>query len=371
MIAAMKQGLATTRLHDFLAADFPRFNRRVLDGCTEIEGKRLYLSGATGFFGKNLLAFFSYLRGQGVSFEVTALSREPELFLAKESWCREQTWLKWLAGDAREQWPGEGHYDLLLHAATDTAASAHTNKLNMFEGIVAGTRRALEFASNRCVRRILLCGSGAQYGAIAPLDSNGIPETDNAACDSTKSTSAYGEAKRASETLGALYAERHQLKVINTRCFAFVGPGLPLDGHFVVGNCLRAALAQQPIQLLSAGEALRSYMYGADLAVWLVFLLLKAPAGATVNVGSDKAITVLDLARQVASIGGSDICVKTGNGPIDEERRFYVPGISYARSLGLDVWTDLDRAITRTANWHRLGLAAEKSGARPESGISS
>jgi dTDP-glucose 4,6-dehydratase len=349
-------------LHDFLAVDFARINVDVIARCRKINGKRLYLSGATGFFGKNLLALLAYLYNHGASFEVMALSRTPEAFLCDQSWCRRQSWLKWCKGDVSEPWPGDGHFDLVLHAATDTVASAHIDKLAVFEGIITGTRQALAFAAAHGVRRLLLCGSGAQYGTIPDSCVGGVSESSSLACDVTKSTGAYGEGKRASEMLAALHAERHGFEVINTRCFAFVGPGLPLDGHFAIGNFLQAALSGEPINLASTGESMRSYLYGADLAVWLMVLLLEAAPGAAVNVGSGQGISIIDLARRVRDLVDPRLPVAPGTQSVDEERRLYLPCIHSAQALGLDAWTDLDQAITRTAIWHRLGAPRQDIG---------
>jgi len=343
-------------MNEFLAEDFARIGDPVMKRCLQIDGKRLYISGVTGFFGKNLLALLDYLHRLGSRFEVTAISRNPQRFMAGQPWSRALPWLDLREGDVRNPWPAEGKYDLVLHAATDTAASAHQDKLEVFESILAGTREALAFAGARGVSRLLLTGSGAQYGSIPEVHANGIPENSLIACDATKTGSAYGEGKRVSEILAALHAERHGFAVINARCFAFVGPGLPLDGHFAIGNFIGDAVAGRPIQLHSGGEAVRSYLYGADLAVWLLLLLMEAPHGVTVNVGSNYGVSVLELAKKVCDLLSPAVSVWPGSSKPENERHFYVPSINIARGLGLEDWTELDQAIIRTASWHRLAL---------------
>ncbi len=365
MTPVVKDAGPAISLHEFLATDFAGIDAEVMARCGKIHGKRLYLSGATGFFGKNLLALLAYLHSCGASFEVTALSRAPEVFLADQPWGSRQSWLKWCKGDVSRTWPGEGRYDLVLHAATDTAASAHVDKLAVFEGLLTGTRQAVEFAASHAVSRLLLCGSGAQYGAIPGNYAQGIEEASSLACDATRASSAYGEGKRAGETLAALHAERHGFEVVNTRCFAFVGPGLPLNGHFAIGNFLQAALDGQPIKLASRGGAIRSYLYGADLAVWLMVLLLEAAPGTSVNVGSGQSISIMDLATRVRDLVNPGLSVEPGTRSFDEERQLYFPCIHRARALGLDVWTELDRAITRTALWHRRGNTSSRHAAGP------
>jgi len=340
-------------LDEFLAADFDRIGGAPLERCLKLDGRRLYLSGATGFFGKNILSLLLYLQDRGASFRVTALSRSPERFLAAQPWVRRLQGLEWTKGDVLAEWRGHGQYDYLLHAATDTAADSHLDKLKLFDHIQSGTRNALNFAATHGVRRLLLAGSGAQYGAIPESFSAGVPESALLACDPTKSASSYGEGKRAAEMLATLHGERHGFDVVCTRCFAFVGPGLVLDGHFAIGNFIRNALDGTTIHMASTGESVRSYLYGADLAVWLLLLLLDADNGSAINVGSDRAIRIVDLANRVRDLIAPRHEVRPGVNRSGEDRKFYVPCIAYAKALGLDAWTPLDHAIARTADWHR------------------
>jgi nucleoside-diphosphate-sugar epimerase len=345
---------------DFLATDFARIGPAPIERCMRIDGARLYISGATGFFGKNVLSLLAYLRRRGASFRVTALSRSPEQFLAAHPWCRRLSWIDWQRGDVLAKWPGEGPHDYVLHAATETKTHAHADGFKLLDDIIVGTRHALDFAAMHGVRRILLCGSGAQYGAIPASFAGGLPESSLLACDPARAGSAYGEGKRMSEMLAALHSEKHGIDFVCTRCFAFVGPGLPLDSHFAIGNFIRNALDGKPVTLASSGTALRSYLYGADLAVWLLLLLLEAKSGSSINVGSDQAIRIIDLAARIRDLLSPGAEVQPGDDESATERSYYVPCTARARALGLEAWTPLDLAIARTASWHRASTAARE-----------
>ncbi len=340
----------TRSIAAFLAEDFERIGRAA--PALSLDGQRLMLSGATGFFGKQLLALMAWLHGCGQRFEVVGLSRDPPRFFAAEPWAAALPWLQLLPADVREPWPGEGRFDALLHAATDTHASAHTDLQAVFDDGVAGTRQALAFAAAHGVKRLLLTGSGAQYGE---LPAGPVPETHAAACDPTQPGSAYGEAKRVGELMAALASARSGIEVVPTRCFAFVGPGLDLHGHFAIGNFIRDALAGGPLALSSDGSAVRSYLYGADLAWWLLHLLAAAPAGQAVNVGSDEGISIASLARSTRDALCPSAEVRLGPARPGEPRRQYVPDIARAKGLGLCAWTPLPLALQRTGAWHADG----------------
>lgn len=309
-----------------------------------LANKHLLLTGATGFFGSWLLACLDVLNCDGVEIEVTALSRNPERFLASQPRYSDRPWINWLVGDVREleRVPGR-QVDLIIHAAAETAHTYYVSPSEAFFSIVQGARRVYDFAATNGVERVLVTGSGAQYGRV--LGWEHIQEDYHGACFSNVAGSCYGEAKRVQELLGAMYMQQSCVSVVMARCFAFSGPGLPLDSHFALGNFVRDALHADKVSIQSTGQAVRSYLHGADLAVWLLFLLVRGEAGTAYNVGSDQGITIEALARKVVALLSPGKKVEIFGAGMDAERSFYVPDISRAKALGLRVWTSLEESV--------------------------
>jgi nucleoside-diphosphate-sugar epimerase len=317
-----------------------------------LERKSLFITGGTGFFGIWLLSALRVMHQQGVALKITVLSRNPESFLSRHPQFRDQSWLSFIVGNVCDFSIPQNKFDLLLHAATETSIAAHEAPQRMFDTIVLGTRRVLELAQLCGVSRILLISSGAVYGK-QPADQIHQPDDSQLACNPLLASSAYGEGKRVMELMGAMLQKESGIEFVTARCFAFCGPGLPLDGHYAIGNFIRDALYREKIIVKGDGSPIRSYLYGADLAVSLLFMLLHGKAGESYNVGCDEALTIKDLAVRVRDVlsPGKHIDIQHDNEKTQSTRNCYVPSIDRARALGCVPWTSLEESLKFTASY--------------------
>ena len=322
-----------------------------------LKGKRIFITGGTGFFGKWLLESFAWANDQlKLDAQMVVLSRSPDSFKTRHPHLAEASGIRFHKGDVRGfDFPQES-FDFIIHAATDASAQLNAeNPLLMLDTIVDGTRRVLEFARQCGAKRFLLTSSGAVYGKQPPELSH-VQEDYSGAPDPTQPLSAYGEAKRLAELLCSIYQKEYGIETTFARCFSFVGPHLPLDIHYAIGNFIRDGLAGGPIHVSGDGTPYRSYMYAADLAIWLWTILFHGQPGAAYNVGSDDAISIRDLAYEVSVAFFPSPKVVIAKSPASgrpPER--YVPSVKKAReSLGLDSWINLKEALNRTIKWHQM-----------------
>jgi nucleoside-diphosphate-sugar epimerase len=330
----------------------------------ELRGKRLFLTGGTGFVGCWLLESFTAACDRwDLGAEAVVLTRNPDAFRRKVPHLAGHPAVRLHGGDVRGFRYPDGPFSHVVHAAAEAGGSLHDLKPPvLLDTIVEGTREVLEFARQKKVHKLLLISSGAVYGRQPP-ELTHLPEDFAGAPDPFDPRSAYGEGKRLAELLCTLYARKHGLEPKVARCFSFVGPYLPLDGPFAVGNYLRDGLRGGPIQVDGDGTPYRSYLYAADLAAWLWTLLFQAPPCRAYNVGSDRALTVAEVARAVAAACGPG-CQVILNRPLVPGRPAdrYVPSVARARAeCRLEVRVGLEEALRRTLAWHRQGQAERRA----------
>jgi nucleoside-diphosphate-sugar epimerase len=338
-----------------LAQDLDDILVRTYDLWDELRSQRIFITGGTGFFGCWLLESLIWANDKlGLNAEVVVLTRNYDAFRNKAPHLANHPSIQFIIGDVTSFNFPEGNFSYVIHAATEASAKLNEeNPLLMFDTIVQGTRHTLEFAKLCQAKKFLLTSSGAVYGK-QPSALTHIPEDYIGAPDPTHAPSAYGEGKRAAEMLCTLYGKQYGFEVKIARCFAFVGPYLPLDTHFAIGNFIRDGLQCCPILVNGDGTPYRSYLYAADLAVWLWTILLKGKSCYPYNVGSDVDITISNVARLVGSVFQPPIEVVIAKKPSGEKPgQRYVPLTKRAFSeLGLKPIIALEEAIQRTKSWN-------------------
>jgi dTDP-glucose 4,6-dehydratase len=327
---------------------------RLASAWPRLAGARLYITGGTGFIGRWMLeALTDANRRLGLDIKATVLTRDLGRFAVKAPHLAADPALRFVSGDVLSLEPDGETYTHVLHAATDASADLNENDpRRMFDTVLGGTRRALDFAVASNAARFFFFSSGAVYGA-QPWEIGHVTEDWTGGPDPTEAKNAYAEGKRAAEMLCAIYGKQFGLDVVNARIFALLGPLLSLDIHFAAGNFIKDAMNGQSVIVQGAGTAVRSYLYIADLTVWLWSILIAAPAGSVYNCGSEEAVSIATLAERVATVLNGPGFEILGRPDPGWNPGRYVPATHKIRTeLGMAETVGLDEAIRRTALWN-------------------
>jgi dTDP-glucose 4,6-dehydratase len=348
------------------AADLDHILDHIGDLWEPLRNRSIFITGGTGFFGRWLLESFAEANHRlKLEARAVVLSRRPEQFQTGAPHLISNSAIRIVRGDVRSLTAKEIRSQLdssapkqfagVIHAASETSVPANQDQpLNVLETLIDGTHRVLDVAVELGAEKFLLTSSGAVYGE-QPGNLPQVPENYAGAPTVALPLSAYGEGKRVAELLCGVYSRSHALNCRIARCFAFVGPYLPLNAHYAIGNFIGDALAGRTIQIKGDGTPLRSYLYAADLAIWLWTLLLHPRAAGTYNIGSDESHSIREIAECVSRHSPACPPVAVAQRPdLRHPAARYVPDIHRARrELGLDVWTSFESAIQKTLEFHQ------------------
>ncbi len=336
--------------------DRERLRTGLGDRWEALRGRRVFVTGGTGFVGCWLLeAFAEANRALHLGAHLVALTRDPERFRARAPHLARDPAITLHAGDARTFAFPAGNFAFAIHAATEAPyAPSAEQPLGVLADDLAATRHVLEFVRGAGVERLLFTSSGAAYGP-QPAAITHLPEDYPGGPFTTDTAAGYGHGKRLSEFAIAAHAGLHGFAAPIARLFAFVGPYLPLDANFAVGNFIADALAGRPIRISGDGTPRRSYLYGVDLAVWLWAVLLAGESARIYNVGSPADLSIREVAEAVAAVSGSQLPIEVAGTPVPgRPPQRYVPDTARAETeLGLASTVDLHEGIRRTIAWHR------------------
>ena len=318
----------------------------------DVRGQRIFITGGTGFFGAWLLESFSWANAHlNLNASLVVLTRDVEAFRKKTPHLANDHAIGFHIGDIRNFTFPVGDFSHIIHAAATSAVATFNNEdpLVKFDTVVQGTRHTLDFAVRCHAKKLLITSSGAVYGLQPPNITN-IPEDYRGAPDPADSGAALGEGKRAAEFLCTYYSEKYGMETKIARCFSFVGPYLPLDIHYAIGNFIRDGRNGDHILVKGDGTPYRSYLYAADLAIWLWTILFKGESCRPYNVGSEEAITIADLANTVADCFQKRIDVKILKSPDpNKPPERYVPSTKRVREeCGVRQMIGLEAGIRKT-----------------------
>jgi UDP-glucose 4-epimerase len=247
--------------------------------------------------------------------------------------------------------------DYVVHLAAALGVLNIVNKpLRSLKINIQGTENVLEFA-DRFKKPVLIASTSEVYGKNDKVPLN--EEDDRIIGHPLKSRWSYSEAKAVDESLAYFYFLENKLPIRIVRFFNTVGPRQVGQYGMVVPRFVTAALGNEPIQVYGSGDQIRCFCHVSDAIRALLLVIDSDKAiGQVFNVGNNQQISIMDLAKKVIEITGSNSEIKKipyseayPEGFEDMQRR--VPDISKIRNiLGWSPEIGLDQIIRDIANFH-------------------
>ena len=202
-----------------------------------------------------------------------------------------------------------------------------------------GTEHVLEACAG-AGGRVLLASSSEVYGKMGSAQAHPLAEGDDWRLGATSMRRwCYACTKAIDEFLALAYRDERGLEVVVARLFNTVGPRQSANYGMVLPAFAKAARAGGDLVVHGDGTQTRCFNHVADSVDCLV-RLMEAPAalGEVVNVGSDRELSITDLARSVIAASGGQSSIRRnasatayGSGFEDMERR--TPDLSKLRRI--------------------------------------
>jgi UDP-glucuronate decarboxylase len=192
---------------------------------------------------------------------------------------------------------GRYNFDYVFHFAAVVGVQRTLQNPIMVLNDIEGIKNILSLSKNSGVKRVFYSSSSEVYGE--PFE---IPQNENTT--PLNSRLPYAIVKNVGEAFFKSYYQEYGLEYTIFRFFNTYGPNQSED--FVVPRFIKAALNNEPITLYGDGLQTRSFCYVEDnIETCINAMESDECANDVLNVGSDKEMTILDLARRIIIITNS------------------------------------------------------------------
>jgi len=215
-----------------------------------------------------------------------------------------------------------------------------------------GTLKLLSAAMAAGVKRFVYTSTAEVYGT--PLWAPVTEEHPN------YPTNVYGAAKLAGESYTRAFFLTYGYPTVTVRLFNTYGPRCHHEGDCgeVIPKFLLRCMAGRPMAIFGNGTQTRDFTYVSDTARGVLLAGLADNAvGQTINIGGGHAMSINDLAREVAEVVGRPDAPVMHDSPRpgDVFGLFYADGTKARELLRFEPTVTLRDGLTRLRDWY-LGL---------------
>jgi len=141
----------------------------------------------------------------------------------------------------------------------------------------------------------------------------------------------YDEAKRFAEAMTMAYHRYHKVDTKIVRIFNTYGPRMRLRDGRVVPAFVGQALRGEPLTVFGEGQQTRSFCFCSDL-IDGIYRLSQSDYHEPVNIGNPTEFTILDFAKLIIKLTGSQSTIVNKPLPVDDPKQRR-PDITRARKL--------------------------------------
>ena len=254
--------------------------------------------------------------------------------------------------------------DIVYHLAAAVGVRLIVESpVSTIETNIRGTDIILSLAAKKR-KRVVITSTSEVYGKRRHVP---FREDDDLVMGPTsKGRWSYACSKAIDEFLAIAYWKEKRVPTVIVRLFNTVGPRQTGRYGMVIPNFVRQALAEQDITVHGDGSQTRCFTYVNDVVTALIKVAEHPRAvGEVYNIGSEHEVSILELARKIKKLTGSEsrIVFKPyaeayEEGFEDMMRR--VPDISKIRALiNYRPTTDLDSILASVIDYHHLRMLNE------------
>ncbi len=313
-----------------------------------LHGGNLLISGASGFVGTWLTSSLLFAHKRlGLNLQVTAIVRDRKRILNRLHEVPDNFQILEIDYLREPSIDLEPNYTHIIQSTTPSMPSSGSlDQGNVSQVSYRSNEALLNLAKNHKTPPIFChLSSGAVYGSpekiVGPIEEK-VPSEDNS------SISKYAFVKKSLESDVEEATHRGDIRGCNPRLFAFGGPFLQLDAQFAIGNFMQNTIKKEPILIKGNPSTLRSYMYPADLVIFLL-ALLNNPTLNPIHIGSNESISMLELATLFSNCFDLPIEIKSN---VESVFSSYFPSTTKTEKfLGVEQRISLEDSVFRWKDW--------------------
>lgn len=243
--------------------------------------------------------------------------------------------------------------DIVMHLASRASPFEFAKfPIQIMKANTMGTWVALGIAKEHKAR--LVYTSSSEIYGDPDAENIPTPETYWGNVNPVGPRSCYDEAKRAGEAFANAYRIQHKLDTRILRVFNTFGPRIRPGNLYgrVIPRFIDQALHGDPLTVFGDGTQTRSFTYVTDMVEGLLMAAwVPEASGEVINLGSHVETRIVDLARMVLGLTGSESEIEFHPLPVDDPKR-RCPNVGKAkRLLGWEPKVSLEDGLKRAISW--------------------